>query len=78
MNAVAPIPSLIPDNAPFSSEQRAWLNGFFAAYLGIDGTSTNQAEPVPAESDEDFPGTMRRWRWPNGSSLPGTASPNAG
>lgn len=55
MNAVAPIPSLIPDNAPFSSEQRAWLNGFFAAYLGIDGTSTNQAEPVPAESDEDFP-----------------------
>ena len=36
MNAIAAIPSLIPENAPFSSEQRAWLNGFFAAYLGVD------------------------------------------
>ena len=25
-----PPPPLIPDNAPFSPEQRAWLNGFFA------------------------------------------------
>ena len=35
MNAMAPIPALIPENAPFSTEQRAWLNGFFAAYLGV-------------------------------------------
>ena len=25
-----PIPSLVPETAPFSDEQRAWLNGFFA------------------------------------------------
>lgn len=56
MNALTPIPSLIPDNAPFSSEQRAWLNGFFAAYLGIDGaTSSNPTDPASAEPDEDFP-----------------------
>ena len=55
MNAITPIPSLIPDNAPFSSEQRAWLNGFFAAYLGIDGATTSTAESASTEPDEDFP-----------------------
>ena len=37
MNAITPVPSIIPENAPFSTEQRAWLNGFFAAYLGVSG-----------------------------------------
>ncbi len=46
MNAKTPLPSLIPENAPFSSEQRAWLNGFFAAYLGVN---------AEAAADEDFP-----------------------
>jgi sulfite reductase (NADPH) flavoprotein alpha-component len=55
MNAVTPIPSLIPENAPFSSEQRAWLNGFFAAYLGINGETAAPEEAAPAEPDEDFP-----------------------
>jgi sulfite reductase (NADPH) flavoprotein alpha-component len=32
-----PIPSLIPESAPFSAEQRTWLNGFFAGLLGLDG-----------------------------------------
>jgi sulfite reductase (NADPH) flavoprotein alpha-component len=32
-----PIPNLIPDTAPFSDEQRAWLNGFFAAFVSADG-----------------------------------------
>jgi sulfite reductase (NADPH) flavoprotein alpha-component len=53
MNAVTPIPSLIPEDAPFSTEQRAWLNRFFAAHLGIDATP---AAATPAdEPDEDFP-----------------------
>jgi sulfite reductase (NADPH) flavoprotein alpha-component len=53
MNAIAPIPQIIPENAPFSTEQRAWLNGFFAAYLGVDGTpGTTEAEP---EEHEEFP-----------------------
>jgi len=32
-----PIPALIPDTAPFSVEQRTWLNGFFAGLLSLDG-----------------------------------------
>ena len=32
-----PIPNLIPEGAPFSDEQRAWLNGFFAAFVSADG-----------------------------------------
>src|ERR1700739_2739667 len=32
-----PIPTLIPDSAPFSAEQRTWLNGFFAGLLSLDG-----------------------------------------
>jgi sulfite reductase (NADPH) flavoprotein alpha-component len=31
------IPALIPDTAPFSVEQRTWLNGFFAGLLSLDG-----------------------------------------
>src|SRR4051794_7810914 len=29
--------SLVPENAPFNAEQRAWLNGFFAGMLGAQG-----------------------------------------
>ena len=28
---------MLPENAPFTSEQRAWLNGFFAGLLSLDG-----------------------------------------
>jgi sulfite reductase (NADPH) flavoprotein alpha-component len=31
-----PLPSLIPDTAPFSPEQRTWLNGFLAGLLSLD------------------------------------------
>jgi sulfite reductase (NADPH) flavoprotein alpha-component len=30
-----PIPSLIPESAPFTPEQRAWLNGLFAGLFGL-------------------------------------------
>lgn len=36
---------LIPDSAPFSSEQRAWLNGFLAGML-----SRAQGSPAPAST----------------------------
>jgi len=36
--------SLIPDTAPFNPEQRAWLNGFLAGWLGLVPNGT----PVPA------------------------------
>jgi len=35
-----PIPALIPDSAPFTAEQRTWLNGFFAGLLALDSGVT--------------------------------------
>ena len=54
MNAITPVPSIIPENAPFSTEQRAWLNGFFAAYLGVSGEAVGHTDAA-AGTDEDFP-----------------------
>jgi sulfite reductase (NADPH) flavoprotein alpha-component len=31
-----PLPTLIPETAPFSPEQRTWLNGFLAGLLSLD------------------------------------------
>ena len=57
--------SIIPDSAPFSTEQKAWLNGFFAGMTGLEeiyGTGsaggTGQAQTngvVAVEEEEDFP-----------------------
>jgi sulfite reductase (NADPH) flavoprotein alpha-component len=35
-NIPPPIPSLVPETAPFSPEQRTWLNGFFAGLISFD------------------------------------------
>lgn len=44
---------LIPETAPFSTEQRAWLNGFFAGVLSLDVTAgaapATLAAPVPED-----------------------------
>jgi sulfite reductase (NADPH) flavoprotein alpha-component len=40
MTHVTPAPRLIPETAPFSPEQRNWLDGFFAAYLSIESGVT--------------------------------------
>ncbi len=50
-----PIPQLIPENAPFSTEQRAWLNGFFAAYLDVNGETIVEETAEPQDPNEDFP-----------------------
>lgn len=39
-----PATPLIPENAPFSPEQRSWLNGFFAGLFSLDPNVT----PAPA------------------------------
>jgi sulfite reductase (NADPH) flavoprotein alpha-component len=36
---------LIAENAPFSPEQRAWLNGFFAAIVSADGAGVTPLSP---------------------------------
>ncbi len=38
--------SLIPESAPFSAEQRAWLNGFLAGWIGLQGDGASA--PLPA------------------------------
>src|SRR5262245_6038439 len=64
-NLPPPIPSLVPETAPFSEEQRAWLNGFFAGLVSLDGfgvtpISGKQAAALisgttakPADDDDD-------------------------
>ncbi|MGL4634483.1 MAG: sulfite reductase subunit alpha [Beijerinckiaceae bacterium] len=62
---MAPIKSfdLLPENAPFSGDQRLWLSGFFAGYLNLDTAAVTALSPgeassliagLPAE-DEDAP-----------------------
>src|SRR6266481_5051613 len=58
----APLPSLIPESAPFSAEQRVWLNGLFAGLLslerGITPLSLDQAAALlPGALDLAAPAT---------------------
>lgn len=54
--------SIIPESAPFTDEQRSWLNGFFAGMTGMEeiygegtgGTDVAQP-PATVEEEEDFP-----------------------
>jgi sulfite reductase (NADPH) flavoprotein alpha-component len=51
----APVP-LIPESAPFTPEQRAWLNGFLAGLYGGAASGTPNASPAPPPPPaEDFP-----------------------
>src|SRR5499427_5965668 len=40
-----PTVKLVPDSAPFSAEQRTWLNGFFAGFLELDGAGITAFSP---------------------------------
>ena len=68
--ASPPILKLLPDSAPFPPEQRTWLDGFFAGYLGLDTAATPLtseeaaalvpgllAPPAPAAPENDEPVT---------------------
>ena len=62
-----PIPNFLPENAPFSPEQRAWLNGLFAGLYGLtEGVTPLSADEVarlvpgivvapPPEADDGAP-----------------------
>ena len=52
---------ILPESAPFSAPQRAWLNGFFAGIFGLENAPAaataggeNSSAPVAGE-DEEFP-----------------------
>ena len=56
MNAISPPLPLIPENAPFSEAQRAWLNGFLAGLYGGGGAGSAAAAGAgAAEPEEEFP-----------------------
>ncbi|SIO24863.1 NAD(P)H-dependent nitrite reductase flavoprotein subunit [Singulisphaera sp. GP187] len=40
--------AILPETAPFNSEQRAWLNGFLAGWLGINGEGASTAPALAA------------------------------
>jgi sulfite reductase (NADPH) flavoprotein alpha-component len=66
-----PIPSFIPESAPFTPEQRLWLNGLFAGVFGLEESVTplsnvdaaklltglldSGAAPAPSEPEGDAP-----------------------
>jgi sulfite reductase (NADPH) flavoprotein alpha-component len=39
--------SLLPESAPFTAAQRAWLNGFLAGWLGLQKAAGAAAGPLP-------------------------------
>ena len=44
---------VLPENAPFTPQQRAWLNGFFAGMIGVNaGVSTAAPQAVPQASPQ--------------------------
>ncbi len=50
---------VLPESAPFSAEQRAWLNGFFAGLLGIDSSLAGSGV------DDDTPAEEISWHDPS-------------
>ena len=78
MSQPSRLPSLIPESAPFSTEQRVWLNGLFTGMFslehGITPLSPEQVaapcrtgsaslkEPPPKKPTTAPLGTTRPWR----------------
>jgi sulfite reductase (NADPH) flavoprotein alpha-component len=44
-----PIPSLIPESAPFTPEQRTWLNGLFAGLISLEESVTPLSDEQAAK-----------------------------
>lgn len=49
--------TILPESAPFTPEQRAWLNGFIAGLLGMERlqNAAPTIAPAPVQEDEQFP-----------------------
>ncbi|HEV7339321.1 MAG TPA: sulfite reductase subunit alpha [Bosea sp. (in: a-proteobacteria)] len=55
-----PLVQVLPEAAPFSEEQRSWLNGFFAGLLSLDNAGVTALSPaqnaaVMGEADDGAP-----------------------
>ena len=55
VNAMSPPVPLIPENAPFTPAQRAWLNGFLAGLCGGASAGGLSTAMQPPAEPEDFP-----------------------
>ena len=60
LQPTSPIVQVLPDTAPFSEEQRSWLNGFFAGLLSLDNAGVTALSPaenaaVMGEADDGAP-----------------------
>ena len=42
---VPPAVTLVPETAPFTPEQRSWLNGFLAGLVSLDGSGVTALSP---------------------------------
>jgi sulfite reductase (NADPH) flavoprotein alpha-component len=58
MQMPPPPTPIIPESAPFSPEQRAWLNGFFAGLLSLDPNVTPAPAGVPGLPAEKKEGPL--------------------
>jgi sulfite reductase (NADPH) flavoprotein alpha-component len=58
------VPSILPESAPFTPEQRTWLNGFFAGFLSLDGAVTPLS---PEEAAQLAPGLVAPPPLPDGA-----------
>src|SRR5215468_5465703 len=62
-NQPPPFPALVPETAPFSPEQRAWLNGFFAGLVSLDRAGVTVLSPEQSAA-----------LMPSGPAAPGEAN----
>ena len=62
------IPSLLPESAPFTPEQRTWLDGFFSGLLSLEGAVTPLS---PEEAARLMPGLLDAPTAPAGRLLDG-------
>lgn len=46
MTVQSPVVQVLPESAPFSEEQRSWLNGFFAGLLSLDNAGVTALSPA--------------------------------
>jgi sulfite reductase (NADPH) flavoprotein alpha-component len=63
-----PIPEFLPENAPFTPEQRTWLNGFFAGFISLEGGAITPLSP--AESAALMPGGATVFQAPDDDGAP--------
>ena len=63
-----PLPNLVPETAPFTEEQRSWLNGFFAGLVSLDSAGSTPLTPeqnaalMRRACRQRAAGRWRRWR----------------